>query len=366
MKDIPIIRHKLLMFVAIGVAAALSLVWALMGHRGISVRTTGDGWVCSGDILFERDRPHTWGFVSVDKLILVERRREKTHLDGFRIVRPRQGSPDDLYFVNAFALSTGQPVYHTRMILDNKRLQVTGVWPWRVDTLIWGYVETTSNNTRRRAYFILCLDAAGSIIRRCPLEHLRPMAVDVKNNLLLCMERGATDASTRRSGPDNVVMLDLPSCDEKYRVPGGLLLDLVTDDCGYAYVLCRESDLVGERTLLPVSHIEKYSVVPWRCVWSVDPGGPHPGYPVMLQYQQGALWYAIFDSKGGHRLEDTLNWIGGPLDPETGRLTQSGLKCDTYRLEVKVNGREYVVTREGENLYIRCVGAPALEPVPKR
>lgn len=309
----------------------------LVGHIShIRVSKTKDGWVCSGPIQYYLGYPKIRPILRGKKVVLVERYKREFYIEGFKIAEVKMSFPLDSYYITALSVYNGDVVYRRRMSIKGHPLQVVGIWPWRENVVVWGYYQEEADLDNRIGS-ITILDARGRIRKRFRLD-LQPTAVDEKNNLLICGSR----------------MLELPSGKEKFQVKLKLLIDMVTDKNGNVYIFRRTDQPSHDDKSSYDGYIEKYSVVPWKQLWSVKVTG-RKGSPWMLKYQKDSLWYAFYDPKGGAvHWVDNLIW-DGPLDTQDGTKIETDRKCDPYRLEAEFDGKEYVVTRVDDKLYIKTV-----------
>lgn len=310
------------------------LYW--VGHIShIRVSKTKDGWVCSGPIQYRLGYPKFRPILSGKKVVLVERYKREYKREGFKIAEVKMNFLLDSYYITALSVYNGDVVYRRRMSIKGHPLQVLGIWPWRENVVVWGYYQEEPGLDNRISSFTI-LDTRGKIRKRFRLD-LKPTAVDEKNNLLICGTR----------------MLELPSGKEKFQVKLKLLIDTVTDKNGNVYIFRRTDQPSRDDKSSYDGYIEKYSVVPWKQLWSVKVTG-HKGTPKMVKYEEGLLWYAFYDwHRPGWDSEDQLSWH--PLDPETGAKIETERQCEPYRIETELNGKQYVVTRLDDELYIKTV-----------
>ena len=332
----------------------LTTVW-LYGMRArlfsdIQIKKTEDVWVASGPIEYGLSCPWTRPILSGNRLIIVEKQKRKFYIKGFSITRLGMCFSRDDYFVTAFQLFGGHRVYRTNIRVRKNPLQILGIWPWGENVVVCGYCQEEPC-LENRIFYITILNGKGRVLNQFPIHahefpiHTYPMAVDERNNLLIC--RGLR-------------ILQLPSGTEKLTVNLEYCIHMATDKDGNVYVNRLNqrddnwADYVYKRVPNVSGHIEKYSTVPWKKLWSVEVT-PEKGYAWLLKYEDNMLWYAVCDERMGGTIEGRTKWIGGPLDAETGERVETDRTCDPYRIETEFDGRQYVVTKKDDDLHVRII-----------
>ena len=97
--------------------------------------------------------------------------------------------------------------------------------------------------------------------------------------------------------------------------------------------------------------IAKYRIEARERLWSKK-SKTERGYPRLLRYEDGLLWWAVRDEHMGGLIEERTKWIGGPINVETGQFVETERKCDPYRLQTVFGGKSYTVTRKGTKLVV--------------
>lgn len=311
-------------------AAAIFYKWLCSDViSAVSVSETTDGWLCSAPVQYELNYLCSGPILCGSKLVILERYKNPFGLRSFL---------RDTYYIRGIELSNGHTVYRSKVRINGHPLQVLGIFPWGENVVVWGYYQEEPGLDNRISS-VSILNSQGEILKRFPLN-VKPTAVDEKNNLLICGSR----------------LLELPSGKDKFQTQIKLLVDMVSDKNGNVYILRRlRSISEGDKNGIYDALAEKYSCVPWKKLWSVKIPGTADGYPIMLRYENGLVWYAIYDERGGPYPEDRRKWTGGPLDPETGAKIETQRKFDPYTIEAEVDAKVYVVTKVNNKLYVKTV-----------
>lgn len=332
------------------VAVGAGIVCILWNHGAVGVRKTTDGWTCDGPVEFENRPAITRPVVCGKNLIVLERYiRDR---EGLMRRRVRMAIPRDSYYVTSLRLEDGRGVFRRKMMVEGFPLQVRGLWAWGEKTVIWGFHQGKSST--KRFSWILVLDPNGKTAKRFNVSlPLEIMAVDQTNDLLLCFQKWDDTVLRIQKDPYEVVGLDLPSGTVKFSVPAPLAFDIVADENGNAYVMSRvKSGRRGDAGVYDAL-LEKYSVVPWKKLWSVEIEGTEESYPRRLLYQQDLLWYALYEDDAGSTPQETIIWSGGPLDPDTAEYIETELRCNPYKMQVEVEGKKYTITRDGGGVRVK-------------
>jgi hypothetical protein len=323
----------------------------------IRVSKTKDGWVCSGPIQYNLMHPRNRPIVSDKCLIILEKYERRYYIKGFKIDECPMCFLHDVYYVTALSLSNGHTVYRTKIGINGRPLQVRGIWPWRENVIVWGYYQEEAGLFNHISS-ITILNARGKILKQFPITiPVKPMAADEKNNLLLCKQRVDEKDFEQFLDPQILHVLELPSGTEKLQVKISPFTDLAADQDGNVYIHFLNQrndawmDYAEKRASFLSACIEKYSVVPWQKIWSVNVT-PQKGYSELLKYEKNMLWYTVYDRDGGPLVEDRRKWIGGPLNCKTGEALESQRKCDPYRIEAEVDGKHFLITRIDDKVQV--------------
>jgi hypothetical protein len=348
------LRLKISVLVVSAVLVGTAIVLAFLNHRELNVRKTAGGWVCDGPIEFEYRPAITRPVVCGENLVAVERYRRWKYREGLMIRSVKMGIPRDIYYITSLRLEDGRGVYRRRMKVKGFPLQVVGLWPWGQKAVVWGFHQGRSST--KRFSWVVILDANGEIIRRFAVTlPLQVLAIDQKNDLLLCLQIWDEKVFRKQKDPYAVVGLDLASGTVDFSVPAPLAFDMVADENGNAYVMRKLKeggvDDIGVYDRL----LEKYSVVPWKNLWSVTIEGTKTSYTWSLLYQHRLLWYALYEYRGRWQdeVEDMIRWKVSPITPDTGEKIEVEERCSPYRMETEVEGRKYTITRDGQGIRVK-------------
>ena len=324
-----------LLFVAGGGLLYVAYRAGYISH--IRIRSTKEGWLCTGPFQYGLDYPCTRPILSGKKIVVVEKYKRQFYREGFKILESKKYFLRDTYYITALALSNGDMIYRIKINIKSNPLQILGVWAWGENMVVWGYYQEEPG-LNNRIFSVSILNSYGNILKRFPLD-VKPTAVDEKNNLLICGSR----------------LLELPSGKEKFQTQTKLLVDIVSDKNGNVYILRRLSGISeGDKNIIYDALVEKYSCIPWEKLWSVKIPGTAEGYPIMLRYEKGLLWYAFYDERGGTYPEDRRKWAS-PLDSETGARIETERRCDPYQIEAEVDGKLYIVKLIKNKLHVKTV-----------
>ncbi|MHC4214047.1 MAG: hypothetical protein ACYSWP_11805 [Planctomycetota bacterium] len=301
------------------------------------------GWIWPDNIEWGSENVRTSPVVIGDKVVAVERQEKKLYFDGLKLSRVRYNFLRDRYYISARGLKDGDQIYRTKMRIKNEPFQVCSLWGWGSKVVVWGYYQKEAGYVKRNNV-LLILDEEGKVFKKTDFE-IEPLALDEYNGLLICGRE----------------VYQLPSCAHVSSLDIEPFTSMVCDGSGNLYVNHVDKDSVawGDYILRKSSGlsstIRKYSVVPFKQLWSrevfvADYG--ESGYPNWLRYDDGFLWYCARDEYGRCRNGLKGKWRG-PVDAITGELSMIEQTCDSFRLYTKVEGVGYVVARENERLCVR-------------
>ena len=336
-----------LVLLVIIAAAGIYLLHRLGYISNMKVSKTKDGWVCSGPIQYNLMYPRSRPIVSNKNLVLLEKYHKRSLMQFLR----------HTYYITALAMPDGHTVYRTKISINGHPLQVVGIWPWQENVIVWGYYQEEPG-LFNHIPSITILNARGKILKQFPLTlPLKPMAVDEKNNLLLCQQEVDEKDFKQHLDPQILRVLELPSGTEKFQVKISPFTDLATDQDGNVYINFLNQrndawmDYAEKRASFLSACIEKYSVEPWQKIWSVNVT-PEKGYSQLLKYEKNMLWYTVYDEDGGPLVEDRRKWIGGPLNCKTGEAVESQRKCEPYRIKAEFDGKHFLFTRIDDKVHV--------------
>lgn len=323
----------------------------------IRVSKTKDGWVCSGPIRYNLMYPGNKPIVTDKYLIVREKYERSFYIKGFKIAPCLRQFLRDVYYITALSLSNGHTVYRTKISINGHPLQVTGIWPWQENVVVWGYYQKEPGLFNKISS-VTVLNNRGKLLKHFPITlPLGPMAVDENNGVLLCRQEVDEKDFKQFLDPPILWVLELPSGKEKFQVKISPFSDLVTDQDGNVYINFLNQrndawmDFAEKRASFLGTCIEKYSIVPWQKIWSVKVT-PQKGYSELLKYEKNTLWYAVHDRDGGSLVMDRRKWIGGPINCENGEAVESQRKCDPYRIETEVDGKHYIITKVDDKVHV--------------
>jgi hypothetical protein len=248
--------------------------------------------------------------------------------------------------LTAYSLAHGQRVFATEIRNEGQPVQVDGTYRWRDHVLVLGRHQQVPGIDRAKAS-ITVIGAEGEVESRFPVAFpCETLAVDGTHDLLLCLQHLHEKDPHELLDPQVIRMLQLPSGNEIGRQEVPILEHMTTDSAGGLYVLRRPGYLkdASHKPGLTNGLIEKYSLKPWTKIWSVEVA-PERGYVQLIALDQGALSYAIFDTAIGGLLDDQLRWVGGPMDPRTGKPLADRRRYDPYSIDTVVRGKRYQITR---------------------
>jgi len=306
--------------------------------RGVHVWRTSNGWTCSGNIQYDLGYPRTRPILCGKKLVVVERCKKGYLIRGFKIIETPMNFIRDNYYITALSLANGRKIYRTKLYGQGHPLQVIKIWPWGENVVVWGYYQTEPGDNR--VTVVQILNSKGRIINQFGLK-VQPTALDQKNNLLICGSKTFL----------------LPS---GLKQPGMNLMpfvDMATDKKGNLYVNHLSltgkvwKDYIEKKTPNMPATIAKYRIEARERLWSKK-SKTERGYPRLLRYEDGLLWWAVRDEHMGGLIEERTKWIGGPINVETGQFVETERKCDPYRLQTVFGGKSYTVTRKGTKLVV--------------
>ena len=337
-------------FLFLMLCIVLLTVYCLFG-TGLDIHKTENGWICFGPIQYGIRTPKTRPILCDQEIVILEKYKNNSSKKNFL---------RDDYYLTVLAIDDGNIISRTKLRFEKHPLQVKGMWPWNDKIVIWGYHQNEPGlNTR--IYNISILDIKGHMIKKFGLDSsANPMAIDESNNLLLCRckypETLPEIHDIEVESPDMntfVYLYDLISGKTKFREQLDDMFEIITDNNGNAYFLRRtiidvDKDLYG-------AILEKYSIEPWEHIWSISIEGLNRKYPITASYQDGLIWYAMYDEEGGSSVEEKIEWVNIPIDAQTGLKTESKYEFNPYIKQIKLKDKVYKINYQNGKLEISII-----------
>lgn len=304
--------------------------------KGIDVAKLDNGWVCSGPIQYSIRSPEKNPILCDQSIVVLEKYIKKSSPRNFYHHK---------YYLTILNISDGSIIDLNELLYEKHPVQVLAMWPCKKNVVIWGYYQNNPGLSTKIP-LIRILDLNGNIIKEFEIDSAaRPMAIDRKNNLLLCKYRSSKNETKEVDSTNmGILIYDLDSCRIKFKKQLDGLFGIVADEDGNAYLLRRGAVDVNKG--LFETFLEKYSVDPWKFSWSTSLKSINKKYPIRFRYQKGMLWYALYNITGGF-----LEWVDIPIDAQTGLEEKMPYQFTPYLL-VEIKGVRYKIKWEGSKLYI--------------
>ena len=345
----------------------------------LKIERNGDLWTCSGvdtdgdrtysTIQFDIKDPSsgTEGPLVVgDSLVVMERIPEP---EGSMMCFIRES-----YCLTRVSVASGEILSSTYLTVHTNAehpMQARRMFPWREHVLVYGYYQEEPGLFTKKLTTQM-IDPRGELISIRFDNDLfyEAEVVDRWNDLLICTQEYQGRDSDGRALPTGPYfrLLDLPSLTLRATHPKDplILSDMTADADGNLYCLRRDTQECetcrnDEAPYPTTRHLVKYSIEPWQELWTrkIEPESD-VGYPRLLQFRDGLLWYAMYDSdyEWVNDSEEKYRWIEKPLDPETGEPVDTDQRFDPYRTVVDVEGQPYAITWLFGSFRVEPLGSP--------
>jgi len=333
---IPKIRKSYLAYIFIFVIVLGTLFSYALGYIShVSLKKIENGWICRGPFHFSKFLNYKNVYSRENKLFLIEKYERQFCLIGLKIVECKKRFMRDAYYVRAYNLSSGKTIYRRKIMFDIHPVQVFDIFPWLDNTVVFGYYQDKIGGPRK--LIVTILNSKGKVQKQFPVS-AKPLAVDEKNNLLIC---------------DGVSLVELPSGEPKINnemAPISDVTDVVTDNEGNLYLVRvnKPGDSGNRDNILIINYIiEKYSILPRGIKWSSTL--TTPSWPLFLDYKNNQLLVYYYDRE----YRDELSWTSEMFSADIGEKIKSEIVFNPYLKEIERDNRRYEITQSENQILVK-------------